>query len=615
MCGIFGYLGPAAGTVRTRKVLESLRHRGPDAQGSLALPGLVLAHTRLSILDLSDSGRQPMASADGQTWIVFNGEIYNYLELREQFPDYPFRTRTDTEVILAAYERWGLDFVDHLRGMFSIGLWDAGRRRLVLAVDRFGIKPCYVHQEGGELRFASEIKALAESGVALAPDEATLHAYLVHGRLETDERTFFRGITRLRAGQMLVHEDGASRLRTYWTLGPGQAPRRTPAQWLDEADQALRESVRLHLRSDVEYGLALSSGLDSNLLRCMIPAVAALSRPLKCFSFCFPGTGYDECADLGGADATGVEYNMSRIFAADLRHDLAHLVRMQEGPVAGAGFCGFFRAMRLAAQRGVKVILSGQGADELFAGYKYHYELRLKQLHDAGDTEAFERELLLVARAHGEDSPAAIQALRARAQGRRHEGAYASDGTALGAQSYVRPEFAAAHAKAPALAAPDFGSPVRGRMYADLFQMKIPKLLMFQDKMAMASAVEVRVPFLDHVLFERLFAVPEELLLREGYTKHLLRQVAARFDDPIARSYQEPVKRYMPTPQREWLKYELTDWVRAMIADSLLHDRGYIDKTRLAGEYEAWVGDVDLGNSYFIWKFMNLELLFREFGL
>ncbi|MCK9241081.1 asparagine synthase-related protein, partial [Desulfocurvus sp.] len=161
----------------------------------------------------------------------------------------------------------------------------------------------------------------------------------------------------------------------------------------------------------------------------------------------------------------------------------------------------------------------------------------------------------------------------------------------------------------------DFGSPVRGRMYADLFQMKIPKLLMFQDKMAMASAVEVRVPFLDHVLFERLFAVPEELLLREGYTKHLLRQVAARFDDPIARSYQEPVKRYMPTPQREWLKYELTDWVRAMIADSLLHDRGYIDKTRLAGEYEAWVGDVDLGNSYFIWKFMNLELLFREFGL
>ena len=221
MCGIFGMFGPEARqTLPAEEIIADLKHRGPDDEGVQQLADGWMAHTRLSIIDLSALGRQPMPNARETAWITYNGEIYNYIELRRELSDYPFRTRTDTEVILAAYERWGDDCLRRLRGMFAFGLWDARRRRLLCATDRFSIKPLYYTWDGRRLMFSSEIKPMARCGVRLQPDAEAMYVYLTFGLLDHGEKTLFEGISQLRPGTSLLFEEGRLSIRRYWDVAP-----------------------------------------------------------------------------------------------------------------------------------------------------------------------------------------------------------------------------------------------------------------------------------------------------------------------------------------------------------------------------------------------------------
>jgi len=606
MCGIFGVVGePREPSARLQAgVIDALRHRGPDGDGAERFDGGWMAHTRLAIIDLSASGRQPMRNARGTTWMTYNGEIYNYRELRQELSDYPFRTHTDTEVILAAYDRWGLVCLERLRGMFAFGLWDAARRTLLCATDRFSIKPLYYAMDGGRFLFSSEVKALARAGLALQPNEAALHDYLVFGLLDHGEETLFEGVQQLRPGSFLTYADGRLSVNRYWDLRDAAAKETVSPE--HAVAEKLRESVRLHLRGDVEVGLSLSSGLDSNVLQALA-CEAQPERPLQCFTYAFSGTPYDEWArNPSGRLHAGVQCRAVEITPDGFLKGLRQLITTMEGPVGGLGIYGYWRNAELASSCGIKVLLDGQGADELFAGYRYYYKEKLQQRWERGEREAARDEHAQLQRVHGETSQPFETWMAAQTKDTL---VLAPDGTAL-TSDYVAPAFAGRFLTRRS----DWPEPsrcaVKNAMYRDLFLLKIPKLLRFQDRCAMAWGVEVRVPFLDHELAELLFSAPTDTLLEGGLTKSLMRRIAAGLL-PAERLHIP--KLYVSTPQREWIKTVLREPLEAMIDTSALAAAGFIDPEVLRAQYRAYVAQPALGNSFFIWKFLNLELWWDAF--
>jgi asparagine synthase (glutamine-hydrolysing) len=610
MCGIFGMFGDFSPAARAAVVPEAIRlmhHRGPDDSGALDVGAGVLVNRRLAIVDLAPTGHQPMTSPDGQIALTFNGEIYNYVELqRELAPDYRFRGHSDTEVILAAYARWGDDCLQHLRGMFALAIWDARRARLICATDRLSIKPVLYHAGAGRLVFASEVKPMAAAGVALEVNERRLFEYLRHGLLDHSDDTLFAGIQQLRPGTYLVFEQGRVQVHRYWDLTESGDDGDASAERIDAI---LQEAVDLHLRGDVEPALSLSSGLDSQVLRALIQRGGR--RPgLHCFTHCFPGTPYDECGPARRiAAGAPVHFHGTDVTPDDFLARLDALVHVMEGPVGGLGIYGYWRNCRTAADAGVKVLLDGQGGDEAFAGYRYYYGARLGDLERQGDAAALARELDAFNQAHGTAIAAGDATFRDLVASADREQVRAPDGTSLGSD-YVAPDLAARRADdtPDPLPAPSADA-VKTAMYRDLFVLKIPKLLRFQDRAAMASSVEVRVPFLDHVLLEAIWRVPSRDLLSGGLTKSLLRRVAA---DRLGVRIDRP-KLYVSAPQREWLKGPLRPACRQLVVDSALARDGWIDGGALLRQYDDYCGSPALGNSFFIWKFVTLELWYRRF--
>lgn len=569
MCGIVGGVNVDAGEARVAELHELIRHRGPDDRGEAVISGVLLVHERLSIIDLRACARQPMTSADGTLTITYNGEIYNYKELRAELEGrYPFRTTSDTEVILAAYQLWGDGFLSRLRGMFAFGLWDDRRKRLLCATDRLSIKPLLYAQQGERFAFASEAKPIGALLDGLRPNRRMLYQYLQHGMLDHTDETLFEGISQLRPGTYLTVERGRVDVTRYWDLrDEGEDAWRGDAS-IDEIDALLCEAVDLHLRGDVEPALSLSSGLDSNVLRAVIQRDGAYGG-LQCFTYCFTGTPYDECRRVApivsGAD---IRHAATDVRSDDLIDGLETLVRYMESPPGGLGIYGYWRNSQTVHARGLKVLLDGQGSDEGFAGYKYY-----------------------------------LDAFQGRAGG---SGIKAPDGTALTSDYLTREFTAACGAPPPEMPAP-FRDPVKNLMYRDLFFLKIPKLLRFQDRAAMAWGVEVRVPFLDHVLLERLYRTPTSVLLDGGVTKSILRRIAAR-RLPVQT---DETKLYVSAPQREWIKGPLAPAIEQLLGESQLGADGYIDTARLRHQYEAYRRDPELGNSFFVWKFLTLELWYR----
>ena len=612
MCGIFGIVGSNETPELFDHARKLLRHRGPDDEGVEQCGGATFAHCRLAVIDLTAGGHQPMRSSDGSVSITYNGEIYNYRELRlELESDYSFRTTSDTEVILAAYLRWGDDCIGRLRGMFAFGLWDERRRRLLCVTDRLSIKPLVYHYDGRRFVFSSEVKPIAAAGVMLKPNRQRLYDYLRFGLVDHTGETLFEGIHQLRPGTYLVLELDRMTfdVRRYWDLEDQGELDWLGDSTLDVLDGALQESVDLHLRGDVEPALSLSSGLDSSLLRAIIQRDGQY-RGLQCFTYCFPGTDYDECArvtpEIRGCD---IRHWTTNVEPGQVMGKLKNLIHTMEGPAGGLGTYGYWLNSERVQQRGLKVLLDGQGADETFSGYKYYYGAKLGELERRGDKTELGRELDCFNVVHGTHvryPSQEFEALVSR-EGDRVQ-MKAPDGTLL-SSDYLTADFCNDVAYEPESLPSPFQDPVKNVMYRDLMCLKIPKLLRFQDKCAMAWGVEVRVPYLDHLLLEKLYRVPSGVLLSGGITKALLRQLAKRYLPGLP---VEP-KQYVATPQREWIKSTMRPEIEELIADAALAADGFVDKEALQRQYSEYCESSELGNSFFIWKFVNIELWYRSF--
>jgi asparagine synthase (glutamine-hydrolysing) len=575
MCGICGWveLGSAApdpGVVRA--MTETLRHRGPDDGGLAALGPAVLGHRRLSIIDLSDAGRQPMQTPDGRYTLVYNGEVYNFEELRSELQSagVRFTSRSDSEVVLRAFERWGTRCLRRLHGMFALAIWDAQERALHLARDRFGIKPLYYARTDGGLVFGSEIKALLASG-RIEPDidPQALHEYLYFGN-PLGERTLYASVRELLPGHHLRLDARGETIEAFWKLEE-VAPCRDD---LETATRRVRElleaSVRRHLISDVPVGVFLSGGTDSSSI------VAFASRHagrIATFSVGFDFAGNNDELPLARrvAERFGTDHHELHLTAGNLREVIEALVRCHDEPFADAANVPLYLLCRDLAGS-LKVVLQGDGGDEMFAGYRRYRMLRLRALwwlaarglepfasllqrrtltnrllrmaRAVGATDSARRMALLLTLEAPEESPLRILHPELRAQ-------VAATDPFL---RYRELDRRLAHLE-----------PVQRMLHTDAAIILPDTFLEKVDKSTMAHGIEVRVPYLDAELAEYAMSLPASWKARTRQGKWIVRRALRGI---VPDEVLDGPKRGFGVPYSQWLRKPLSDWLRAVLTDS-----------------------------------------------
>ncbi len=591
MCGIAGYVGQG-GAETLAAMLPRLKHRGPDGEGVHVEPGVGLGMTRLAIIDL-EGGAQPMTNEDESIWLVQNGEIYNFRELRATLEarGRTFRTRSDTEVLLRAYEELGDGCLEHVRGMFAFALWDRRRRRLVLARDRLGKKPLYYRRRNGALLFASEIKALlAHPSVGRDVDAEALHHYLAFGYSPGD-RSIFAEISSLPPGHVAVADGARFTTAPYWTLPGGAAAR---AQAVPAADapalvrQALAESVRLRLESDVPLGVFLSGGIDSSAIVASMRDVT--SRRIATFSVGF-----------GAADPSFDELPYARLVARRFETDhheevleprvadlLPALVHQFDEPFADSSALATW-VVAQATARHVKVALSGIGGDETFGGYPRYLGLALSETY--GRLPAFVRRLGRVAVGSvaresegGADWGARARRFVAGAEAplpdrylgwTRFFGNADLERLAMPALSARWTATVDARQRA-AFATRDGGDPVDGAFRVDLATYVPDDLLVMADRMSMAHSLELRAPFCDHRLVELSLSIAPRVKLAGGRLKAVLK---AAFADVLPRELLARRKQGFMIPLGRWLRTDLREAMEDLLSGDRVRARGLFAPT------------------------------------
>jgi asparagine synthase (glutamine-hydrolysing) len=600
MCGIVGIINLDRAPLRLERILRAAQaqsHRGPDDEGYLLintstgatascggpdtdprlnLPPLeeyggqpfdvAFGFRRLSIQDLSPAGHQPMSSADGRLWIVFNGEIYNYVELRSELSSlgHHFHTGTDTEVILASYQEWGEACLERFNGMFAFVVWNSLAKSIFAARDRFGEKPLhYVHVPGKVFAFASEMKALWAAGVVERRlHEETLALYESYMQLDSGEQTFYEGILRLpQAHCLTLSSDGRLSKRRYWDIDPRVHVEGKPDNWYAERFRHhLTESVRLRLRADVPVGSSLSGGLDSTTIVSVINRLLPPGGVQKTFSARFDDPARDEGKWIDLVTAANRVWRFDvwptpeRFFS-----ELAKVFWHQEEPFSSTSIYAQWCVMRLAKENDVTVLLDGQGADEMLAGYHSYFEEHsadlltsmnlpryLKWKKDCRELHGYKPKT--ISRVAKQSVPRALKQTVKRV--RRGLGNLPS---VERRDPQIPPEFKNL-------------SSLKKLLWWNTTREGLVELLRYADRNSMAHSREVRLPFLDHNLVEFVFRLPENFLMRNGWTKWILRE-AFRGLVPVAITERVDKLGYMP-PQKRWLGNQA--WGDIMV-NQLLH--------------------------------------------
>ena len=585
MCGIFGVWnldGSGVDVAAVVRATTAIRHRGPDDEGyllintrsgrtelcggkdttsELRLPDifqfasdqfdLAFGFRRLSILDLSPDGHQPMASPDKREWIIFNGEIYNYIELRDELSllGHKFHTGSDTEVILAAYGQWGEACVERLNGMFALALWDAPNRTLFLARDRFGEKPIhYVYQQDKLFAFGSEMKTLWAANLAGRDVHTeTLARFQHYGQLDVGDQTFYDGILRLpQAHSLKVSAPGNFWKRRYWDIDPReQEDGKSDSFYSEQFRELLTDSVRLRLRADVPVGSSLSGGLDSSTIVSIINRLLPPEGIQKTFSARFDEPASDEGKWI---DLVTRENRVQRSDVwptpEQFFDELTKVFWHQEEPFSSTSIYAQWCVMRLARENNVTVLLDGQGADEMLAGYHSYFEEYSADLLTSMNLPRYLKWKKNCRELHGY-APRTISRVAKQTVPSVLKNPVRRVMRSLGELPQVersKPEFPAEFKKLSSL---------KKQLWWNTTREGLVELLRYADRNSMAHSREVRLPFLDHRLVEFVFRLPDQLLMRDGWTKWILRE-AFRGIVPAAITDRIDKLGYMP-PQKRWL--------------------------------------------------------------
>lgn len=603
MCGILGAFAiEGLDPRRCETALDLLRHRGPEnlTPRHYRDDRLFLGHARLKVLDLSDDANQPFVSDCGNYEIVFNGEIFNFKALRAQIEgEFAFRTSGDTEVLLNLYRKYGTDMLPRLNGMFGFAIYDKPRNRLVLARDRFGIKPLYYTLHDGALCFASEIKPILHITGRAAPNERMIATYLATSHSDFGEETFFSDVRQLGAGHVMVFdlaEQTAQTARWYRLERKPVLDQVPEREVLDLVEERIGAAIDRHLVADVDVGLNVSGGVDSSTL-----IRFTTQRLGGCHGFTQDFKGYSERPWVEQvARGFPLQTHFAELGAEDIRAHLQKTVRHQEQPFGGVAVIGYSYLYEMARDAGVTVLLDGNGVDELFLGYKKYH---LEYLDDTKGGDGFAALLADYCAFWQEPENVALDRIRGLARnssmidGTAHQGRAAMSRDLLSLEQYGIPTVDL------------FDDAVRNSAARDLLYTKIPRGLRFNDRMSMMHSRELRVPFLDHELVELAYALPVSTLINRAGTKAAVRKVLGRSVDAAIAS---APKRSIQTPQNDWLAKDYRDLVEDVLASESFRGRGWVDVDRAKAAYARYLGG-DRATSFFIWQWINLELWARTF--
>lgn len=635
MCGIAGLLetcrsiAPATLVERLRAMMRLVEHRGPDDWGmALFVPDgaaaqmpaderttfvscentVLLGHRRLSIIDLSHDARQPMRATDADSWLIFNGEIYNYVELRQELAGgYEFHTQSDSEVILAAYTRWGVGMLERFDGMFAFALWDAREGRLLCARDPLGVKPFYYAWQDGLFAFASETRAvLAGIGTRGRMDRVRTSEFLVLGVTDHDDGTCYEEVKQLPGGHALLLAGGNGaqpEIVRYWTPSlevDSAADENRPERLYGE----LRQAVQWQLRSDVPVGSCLSGGLDSGSIAAAVGDLLSPEQRRSYSALTLTTAGFEgDESRLARATAerAGLSWVPVEVTPADVIADIKHMIAVHDQPFSSLSMFGQFSIMKRAAQLGLKVMLDGQGGDEIFLGYERVAQRSLVQWARAGrvghaiaEWRALQRNASIPMR-----SSLATNLVLSRPSIflRRN-------------RSRMKPliDGGLIEAVRPGIAQDMYGmgeGGVFGLQLRELLRYSLPKLLRFEDRNSMAFAVEARVPLLARNVVDYALRLPLEWRVRDGWTKYALRRaVEPRLPREIVWN---PRKRGFEVPQKKWVE-SIRPWIAEQLDGT---------PTGFPVNVETALSMIDrgAGTQPFLWRALSVALWMRMNGV
>jgi asparagine synthase (glutamine-hydrolysing) len=628
MCGIFGFVAdrPRAAEQSSGELdtgLIRIRHRGPDGTGKWISPNgqVGLGHVRLAIIDV-ESGAQPMHSEDGRYTIIYNGEVYNYIELRNELGADTFRTHSDTEVVLRAFQRWGADCVSRLRGMFAIAIWDAAEQKLFLARDRFGIKPLYWAKTSVGLYFASEVKALLPFLDQRQVNSAALSDYFTF-QFCLGEKTMMDGVVQMPAAHFAMLSPGQKPLpQRYWEVHYVVDYDHTEQWFTERLRDLLHDSVRVHLRADVEVGSYVSGGVDSSLL-------AALARearpdgPFKAFNGRFlDGVDFDESRYAKAlADEQNMQLYVANIGEQDFVDNIAKVIWHLDQPTAGPGSFAQYMVSKQVGEH-IKVVLGGQGGDEIFGGYARYLVAYFEQcikgaidgsLHNGNYVVSYES-IIPNLETLRQYKPMLREFWASGLFEERDERYWRLVNRANTFGSILAPEAINQQATFEEFKSIFWGSNVGKESYFDSmthfdFKTLLPALLQVEDRMSMAHGVEARVPLLDHPLVEFAATIPADIKFRNGELKRLLKTVFSNRLPAEIRDRKD--KMGFPVPLNLWLKRggPARDFIGDILGSQRARSRPYLSN----GLSIDAVLDSQSVYGRNLWALLSLELWHLQF--
>lgn len=625
MCGIavtIGLNGRMIERSAVERMADSLFHRGPDDSGIYLDASVGMGFRRLSILDLSEAGHQPMVTADQQYVLVFNGEIFNYVELRAELITlgYEFRSSGDSEVLLAAYREWGRECLAKLNGMWAFVIYDRRRRCLFGSRDRFGVKPLYVSRVDGVVQFASEIKALRASGyLRTGINWKTAAAFLLEGRLDSQAETFYEGIEEIPPGSGFeVGLDGTWQQWLFWSL-ESLSPTivENPA---DTFADLFEDSVRIRMRSDVPVGVCLSGGLDSTAIICAAARQqgegGARSREAL-QAFCYMAKEFDESRYIADTLAqTHAQLRQLETSPSELWSDLQKLLWFQDEPVHTMTAVVGYQLMRLAASHGIRVVLNGQGADETIAGYSSYFQDYWVSLIQRGRVGDAWRAITEYSQAHGGSASQRFKEAVVRCVSWKLHRVHAYRNWAQARrQARLRENRWYSHELLSYAGSGAAATPVATLSHAlkqSIVSAPLPLYLRIEDRNSMAHSVEARLPFLDYRLVSFVCGLPDEWKVRGPWNKYVLREgMRGRMPESVRGRVD---KMGFPTASKKWFAHDLYEPLRDVLASQTVRERGiYNAKVILADLERHRKGEADFANRLFhIAEFELLSDILRQ---
>jgi asparagine synthase (glutamine-hydrolysing) len=603
ICGIINFNQQKVDEQNLHQMMKAMKNRGPNDEGIFTKNNVGLGFVRLSIIDLSSAGHQPFISSDGRYILIFNGEIYNYIEIRQELESagYQFRTKTDTEVLLNSFIYWGEECLHHFNGMWAFVIYDQLKDEIFGARDRYGVKPLYYSLQNNQLTFASDItsilKVLPEKSKA---NEQIIFDYLVFNRTDQNENTFFDAVKKLQHGHSFTIRQNKFEIKKWYDL---KSNLKTPFASPEEFKNMFNSSIGLRLRSDVPVGVCLSGGLDSSAI------VSTLLKDfnkndLNTFSAVYgKGVYGDESKFIDEYRPQLSQMYFTTPTAETLLSDIPNFVKAHTEPIPSTSPYAQFKVMDLAKKH-VVVTLDGQGADEQLAGYHYFFGFYFKDLMSHLKWLQLISEAFYYLKNHKSMYGLASLAYFMLPSSTRSKVRTSDNG-------YLNSEFIKHYEKSNSITSTLYSSSSLHEALLDHFEYKLEHLLKWEDKNSMFFSLEARTPFLDYRLVERTLALPPEKIIKDGMTKHILREsMKNTLPEPI-RMRRDKIG--FDTPQSNWFKEKIfKDYISEIIHSNSFKDRNIINPKKAELLYQKHI-DGKINISKEIWKWIHLEEWYREF--